>query len=100
MPSVSQSETGNDMPAAPGRGDAAAPSFPSDQQAQTAPRFRAGSRVLYDNDGLPVKGTVAKPNATGDVTHHQPVTIAYMSLFPCVGRHVLPNPDDIRQAAL
>ena len=78
MPSVSQSQNGNDMPAAPGRGDAAAPSFPSDQQAQTAPRFRAGSRILYNRDGLPVKGTVAKPNATGDVQHHQPVTIAYL----------------------
>ncbi|KAL0054499.1 hypothetical protein WJX82_009819 [Trebouxia sp. C0006] len=66
MPSVSQSQNGNDMPAAPGRGDAAAPSFPSDQQAQTAPRFRAGSRILYNRDGLPVKGTVAKPNATGE----------------------------------
>lgn len=66
MPSVSQSQNGNDMPGAPGRAGAAAPSFPSEQQAQTAPRFRAGSRVLYDNDGLPVKGTVAKPNATGE----------------------------------
>jgi len=75
MPSVAQSQNGNDMPAAPGRGDAAAPSFPPDQQAQTAPRFRAGSRVLYDNDGLPVKGTVAKPNATGDVKPHQRVII-------------------------
>ncbi|DBB04697.1 TPA: hypothetical protein ACH3X1_012751 [Trebouxia sp. C0004] len=65
MPSVSQSQNGNDMPAAPGRGDSAAPSFPSDEQAQTAPRFRAGSRVLYNNAGLSVKGTVAKPNATG-----------------------------------
>ncbi|DBA72821.1 TPA: hypothetical protein ACH3X2_010206 [Trebouxia sp. C0005] len=70
MPSASQSQNGNDMLAAPGRGDAAAPSFPSDQQAQTAPRFRAGSRVLYDNNGLPVKGTVAKPNATGEGSDH------------------------------
>lgn len=100
MPSVSQSQNGNDMPGAPGRAGAAAPSFPSEQQAQTAPRFRAGSRVLYDNDGLPVKGTVAKPNATGDVQHHQPVTIAYLSLIPCFCRHVLPNPYDVCQAAL
>ncbi len=100
MPSISQSQNGNDMPAAPGRVDAAALSFPSEQQAQTAPRFRAGSRVLYDNDGVPVKGTVAKPNATGDVNHHQLVTIAYLSLIPCVCRHELPNPYDICQAAL
>lgn len=33
--------------------------------ASANPRFRAGARVLFDSNGVPVKGTVAKPNATG-----------------------------------
>ena len=64
--SASQSQNGMDMPAAPGSGGTAASQGPTDEQATTAPKFRAGSRILYNNDGVPVKGTVAKPNATGE----------------------------------
>lgn len=63
--SAPQSQNGFDMPAAPGSGGTAASQGPTDEQTPTAPRFRAGSRILYNNDGVPVKGTVAKPNATG-----------------------------------
>ena len=28
-------------------------------------RFKAGARVWFDSNGVPVRGTVAKPHATG-----------------------------------
>ncbi len=73
MPSsMPQSQNGNDMAAASGLGGAAAGGAVSDQAA-VAPRFQAGSRVLYDSDGVPVKGTVAKPNATGQSSQNMQV---------------------------
>lgn len=38
----------------------------TDRPANTSPKFRAGARVFFDSNGVPVKGTVAKPNATGE----------------------------------
>ena len=76
-----QSQNGFDMPAAQGPGGAAASPSSTDEQARAAPRFRAGSRILYDNDGVPVKGTVAKPNATGEpLCSHMTCTLHCMPL--------------------
>lgn len=69
MPSGStlpQPQDSSDMPGAPSFGGTASASVPMEDQAGVGPRFRAGSRVLYDSEGIPVKGTVAKSSGIGE----------------------------------
>ena len=55
-----------DMPPSASLSGASLPSAMS-SLATVVSRFKAGARVFFDSDGVPVKGTVAKPNATGEL---------------------------------
>ena len=59
-----QPQSEADMPFGASSAGASLPGVP-DKPASSTPRFRAGARVFFDNNGVPVRGTVAKPNATG-----------------------------------
>lgn len=66
--SMSQPQNEADMPPAASLGGAGLP-IAMDRSASTATRFKAGARVFFDSNDIPVKGTVAKPNATGQYSH-------------------------------
>ncbi|KAL3144902.1 hypothetical protein ABBQ32_003413 [Trebouxia sp. C0010 RCD-2024] len=63
--SASQPQNEADMPSGISLAGASLPGA-TDQPARSTPRFRAGARVFFDSSGVPVRGTVAKPNATGE----------------------------------
>ena len=63
--SMSQSQHQADMPPSASLSGASLPSA-MDRSASATSRFKAGARVYFDSNGIPVKGTVAKPNATGE----------------------------------
>ena len=62
--SMSQSQNEADMPPSASLSGASLPSA-MDRSANATSRFKAGARVFFDSNGIPVKGTVAKPHATG-----------------------------------
>lgn len=59
--SMSQPPNEADMPPAASSAAAGLPSA-----ARETSRFKAGARVFFDSNGVPVKGTVAKPHSTGE----------------------------------
>lgn len=62
--SASQSQNEADIPPAASSAAAGLPSV-----AGETSRFKAGARVFFDSNGVAVKGTVAKPNSTGERVH-------------------------------
>lgn len=62
--SMSQPPNEADMPPAASSAAAGLPSA-----AGETSRFKAGARVFFDSNGVPVKGTVAKPHSTGEGVH-------------------------------
>lgn len=66
--SMSQPRNEADMPPTASSAAAGLPSA-ADHPVGENSRFKAGARVFFDSNGVPVKGTVAKPNSTGERVH-------------------------------
>ena len=77
--SMLQPQNEADMPPSAPLGEASLPGA-VEHPANAISRFKAGARVYFDSNGVPVKGTVAKPNAIG-----KHLTISFTTSFICIG---------------